>query len=157
MGSNLFQATDTVWPRQVTWLLCASVNPAGKLGNKSKTLLKNRCSIRVELSWVNKLPQTLIDTTVKLRWVNGVTKEEWAMWERSSWQCWVLEKSDLSPSSQVEIRSSRNGRKTGLCWKSETEKDGGAWSRCCIRSGFKLSNVWEKKKKGGHLFLMVKV
>lgn len=42
----------------------------------------------------------------------------------------------------------------GLCWKSETEKDKGAWSWCCIRSGFKLSNVWEK---GGHLFLMVKV
>lgn len=76
------------------------------------------------------------------------------MWERSSWQCWIIEKSDFFPEFTGEIRSSQDGHKTGLCWKPETEKDKGAWSRCCIRSGFKLSNVWGKS---GHLFLMVKV
>lgn len=53
-----------------------------------------------------------------------------------------------------ERRSSQDGHKTVLCWKSETDQDKGAWSWCCIRSGFKLSNV---REKSGHLFLMVKV
>lgn len=35
-------------PGQVTWLSCASLNPAGKLGNKSWTSLKTRCCLRVE-------------------------------------------------------------------------------------------------------------
>ena len=50
----------SMWPGQATWLLCASVKPAAKVCSSSRSELKNRCYMWVELSWIIILPQVTV-------------------------------------------------------------------------------------------------